>query len=211
MGVDMAAGIPGELFHVNFKVNCQGFGLNSKYHVIAATAVLARAKAIAIGTAYKRILPSDADLVYATVSNDNSQRDSKYIPEIRGDGEFINVDPDVTPSFTNDAQTAVRIRFEHEGGASDTRLINPVPDRVVAAQDLLTPPDAVTATYAGVDPVAGVLSTYKLQLENFMKVITKYAVNLRSGHIAGGAFVYNVYNAAYYVGIGKKKGGRASR
>lgn len=205
----MAVGLIGSLWHANFKVNVNDYGLNSKWHIIAETAILAREKAVSIATAYRRIMPSDAAIVYATISNDNSARDSKYIPAALGAGEFINVDPDVTPTLTNDALTAVQIRFEHEGGGSDTRLIGPVPDRVVTAHDLVAPPADVTATFAAADPVAGVLSTYELQLNNFMKIITKHAVNVRAGHLPGQAFVYNAYNAAYYVGISKKKGGRA--
>lgn len=205
----MAVGIAGELWNVNLKTNCNDHGLNDKFHVIAADGVAARTKAIAIATAYLRIMPSDAEIVYATVSNDNSARDSKYVPDALSAGLFINVDPDVTPTLTNDPLTAVKIRFEHAGGGSITRKIGPVPDRVVTSNALPTPPDALTATFAGADPVAGVLSTYKLQLENFMKIISKYCVHVRSGHLSGGAFTYFAYEAAYYVGIGKKKGGRA--
>jgi hypothetical protein len=210
----MAAGAVGNLWKLLFKLNVADVGFNESWHILGATSDEARTKATAIATARRRILPSDSEIYYATISNDDSKRDSKYVPSSLGAGLFALpiVAPAVVaaPSVVNDARTAIRIRFEHDGGGEDTRLLVGVGDTVVTSNDLVAPPTDLTAVFAGADPDAGDLTVFKTQLENFIKIISKYAVHVVSGHAPGGAYTTNVYTSAFYRGIGKKKGGRVS-
>lgn len=201
-------GLAGTLFKINFKINTEDHGFNESWHVQGGDVAAARTKAIAIATARRRIMPADCEIAYATMSKDDSKRDSKFIPEARGAGLIIGTGVSPPPTTVNDDKTAVKIRFENDGGGSETRLLVGVPDGEVTSNALVNLPTDVTATFAAADPAEGDLTLFALQLTNFMKIITKHAINVRAGHAPGAVYTWWPYTAAYYVGIGKKKGGK---
>lgn len=202
-------GLVGSLWHANFKINCHNKGYQSKFPIVTADPDIAKASAISIATAYKRILPMDAEIFYATVSNYNTRRDSRFLRAALGAGLFIGLGVAPDPTTFDTSFASIKLRLETDTHTSVTRLINPVPDAVLTDEEIVPAITDVSATFAGVDPVEGDLTLYALQFENFMKILTKHCKHVYSGAVPGGAFTWSPYIAAMPVGVSKKKGSRA--
>ena len=166
--------------------------------------------AISIATAYRRILPTDAEIFYATISNYNTKRDSRFLRNALGLGRFITaVGPPIVDSAFDNSFVGIKLRLQNSDGGSVTRCINPVPDAVLTDEAIVPSITDVDATYAGADPVDGVLSDYAAQFLSFMQVVTKHSVHVLTGAVPGGAFQYWPIVGAYPIGVSKKKGSRA--
>lgn len=203
-------GLVGSLWHVNFKVNCNNRGYNSKFAIVNIDSAAAIVSALAIAAAYKRILPGDAEIFYTTISNYNHARDSRFLRGAQGPGKFQSAaGPPVVLANFDTSWAGVKLRLENSQGVSVTRCINPVPDIVVTDEALVGTFTDVTSQFAGADPAEGDLTDYPLQLLNFMKILTKHSVHVVSGAVPGGAFSFWPIVAAYPLGIMKKKGSRA--
>lgn len=203
-------GLVGSLWHANFKVNCFNRGYQSKFAIVTADPEIAKASAISIATAFKRILPVAAEIFYATISNYNTKRDSRFLRGALGSGRFITaVGPPVVESSFDNSWSGIKLRLENSDGGAVTRIINPVPDAVMTDEDIVPTLTDVTATFAGADPADGDLTNYGDQFLSFAKVITKHSVHVMTGAVPGGAFQYWPIVGAYPVGVSKKKGSRA--
>lgn len=203
-------GLVGSLWHANFKVNCNNRGYQSKFAIVSADPAVAKASAISIASAYKRILPTDAEIFYATISNYSTKRDSRFLRDALGVGRFITaVGPPIVDSAFDNSFVGIKLRLENSDGGSVTRCINPVPDAVLTDEAIVPTITDVVATYAAADPVDGVLSDYAAQFLSFMQVVTKHSVHVLTGAVPGGAFQYWPIVGAYPIGVSKKKGSRA--
>lgn len=205
-GVDQ--GLAGTLFRLNMKVNCQDRGFQTKLNLVGANYAAVITPALLIAAAYRKTLPSDAEIYYATISMDNTKRDSKYLPGALGQGGFVGAGVDPDPTLANAAWDAIKVRLENEDGGQMTVKIGPVPDAVIDGGGITDPIDAVTSTFAGADPTLADGTVYKTAFTNLLKLITKYCFHVRSGHAPGGVFTYWALTAAYPLGVAKKKGGR---
>lgn len=203
-------GLPGSLWWAHFKVNCNNKGYQMKFPIVNADPVAAKASANSIAEAYKRILPGDGEIFYATVNNYNTARDSRFLRASLGAGRFITAaGPPAVPASFDTSFASIKLRLEDSNGGFVIRLINPIPDTVVTDEQVTNALTDVTATFAGADPVDGVLTDYVAQFLSFAQVLTKHSVHVLTGAVPGGAFKYWPLTGAYALGISKKKGSRA--
>lgn len=203
-------GLVGSLWHLSIKVNMNNRGYQSKWAIVNADPAAAKVSALAITTAYKRIMTEDAEIFYATLSNYNTTRDSRFLRDALGAGRFASaLGPPVVGAQFDTSFASLKMRLEDSNGGSNTRLINPVPDAVLTDEAIVPSITDVVATYAGADPVDGVLTDYQAQMLSFCQVISKHSVRVLSGAVPGGAFQYWPIVGVYIVGVSKKKGSRA--
>jgi hypothetical protein len=203
-------GLVGSLWNLNIKINSSDQGFQDKFHIVNSDPAAAKVSAIAVATAYRRILPADGcEIFYATISNYNTKRDSRYLRSATGPGLFLtSTGPDVGAKY-DVAQTMMKVRMENSDGGAVPIKVGPVPDAIFTGGAVVPTINDVVATFAGADPVAGDLTDYGLQMENFLKILTKHTVYLKSTAIPGGAFTYWPWVAAFPMGPGKKKGSRS--
>ncbi|MBV9075165.1 MAG: hypothetical protein JOZ10_16185 [Acidobacteria bacterium] len=203
-----SAGAAGTLFHANYKINTPEKGFNMKFHIQGADYATVMPKAVSLSEYIRNVMPADASIFYATVTNDDNRRDSRFLRGALGPGLVAAVvGPPAVPSVYDMPQTAMLVRLENTEGDAVTRKINPIPDSVIsdalaggAITDVTGTPGSVAAAGSGGDWYAN--------FNLLMKAICYYTVFVKSGHAPGGAFQYAPWLNAYYLRPGIKKGGR---
>jgi hypothetical protein len=202
-------GSAGTLFHVNFKINTAERGFNMKYHMNGTNYAAVMANAVALSGYLKKILPSDAAVFYATVTRDDSKRDSKFLRDALGQGEYItSAGPPPVPSLYDMPQTAVLVRLENTEGDSISRKINPIPDTVITDALVGGSVADVVTTLSAPSGAAGSGATWYLNFNLFMQAMVAYTIWVRANHSPGGDFTYAAWNAAFVLRTAVKKGGR---
>lgn len=203
----MATGT-GILWHLNLKVNTPKRGLNMKFHMAEVTEATARTQAIALCARLKHLLPTDAEIFFATISKDDHKKDSRFVPEALGAGSHIVAGVSPPPSVYDFPTTSLMVRMEHADGSSVTRKIGPLPDDIVddgeiilAVSNVTTVPVAAPAAWAGGDLWAATFN-------NFMKELMLFTHHVQSGHAPGGPYTYFAWTSMFALRIGQKKGGR---
>lgn len=203
-------GLVGSLWWAHFKVNCNNKGYQMKFPIVNADPLAAKASAVSIATAYKRIIPADAEIFYATVNNYNTARDSRFLRSALGPGRFATaLGPPVVDAAFDTSFASIKLRLEDTNGGFVIRLINPVPDAVLTDEAVIPALTDVEATFAAADPVDGVLTDYAAQFLSFCQILTKHSVHVTTGAVPGGAFNFWPLQGAYPIGVSKKKGSRA--
>lgn len=207
-GVD--AGLAGTLFHMNLKINCQGRGYQTKLHLVGADYAAVVPNAVKVASALRLCLPQDASVFYATISRDNTKKDSKYLKGALGNGLYTGVvaTPPV-PTKANEGWDALLVRFENEDGGYLPMKIGPVPDAIIDGGTVVPSITDLDAPFTAADPAAADGTDYAIAFTNLMKFILKYCYHVRSGHAPGGVFTYWGLTAAYVIDTSKKKGGRS--
>lgn len=203
----MATGSAGSLYHINFKINSARKGYNLKFHVANSNEAGAKTVAEDIAGRLKKLMPSDAEIFFCTISNDNTKRDSRFIRGALGAGGHVLPGVSPPPSTYDFPSTAILIRLEHEDGGSVTRKINPIPDDVLESEALL---DSISDV-VGIPATIGAVGSGANWYENFnllMKSIVKFTHHVKSGHAPGGEYTYFNWANAYVLRAGVKKGGR---
>lgn len=204
-------GAAGELFHLNLKINTNEKGFPLKFHLKGADYAAVVPNALLVAQYLRHTLPMDADIFYATVTRDNSARDSRLLRGAIGAGTFEEAaGPPITPANYNRPEDASLVRFENTEGQNITYKIPCIPDIIVndaalqggAVADVVGMPGVLAAPAAGLD--------WFLNFNLFMKSVVKYCIYVKSSHGPGAAFDFAQFENAYFLRTGVKKGGRVS-
>lgn len=201
-------GVAGTLFSLNLDINYPRGSTSLKLHLVGADYPAVITPAVKIATALRRIMPMDSEIFFASVNNDNSKRDSKFVPGCLGDGLFVGLGEE--PTVCNQGYDAVLVRTENSDGGNVPLKIGPVPDEVLASGEFTLPLTAQAVTFAGADPNTAAATDYALQLLELLQLITKYCYHIRTGHAPGGVFTGFAITAAYPLRAAKKKGRKHS-
>src|SRR5436190_10921073 len=107
---------PQPLWHLNFKINHGRRGLNMKFHIAGGVEGDVKTKAIDIATRLRWIMPTSAEIAFASISKDNTTKDSRLIPGALGNGLSPEAAETPAESVPDLPTTCLLIRFEHEDG-----------------------------------------------------------------------------------------------
>lgn len=203
----MATGT-GILWHLNVKINTPQRGFQMKWHMAEVAESVARSNAIALCNRFKHLMPTDAEIFFATIAKDDNPRDSRFVPEALGAGSHITPGSTPPPSVYDYPTTSLLVRAEHAAGSSVTRKLGPLPDDIVtdgeviaAITNVTTMPVAAPAAWASGD-------LWATTMNNFLKEIMLFTQHVKSGHAPGGPYTYFPWTAMFPLRVGEKKGGR---
>lgn len=200
------AGVAGTLWHANLKINARSRGFQFKYHLCDMSEADARTKATDIAQRFRKLMPTDSNIFFATIGKDGRPKDSRFLPDAVGDGEYAPGGPPPVPAKMDYSKTAVLVRFEHADGGSVTRKINPIPDGIITAGDIV--PAIVDVVGVPAAPAAPGAADWETEFENLMKAFVLNTHHVYSNHAPGGAYQYTTWVNAYVLRVGDKKGGR---
>lgn len=202
-------GLAGSLFHVNFKINTEQRGYNLKFHLVGSNYDAVSPMALRLANQLRGVLPTDATIFYATVTNDNTTRDSIFLRGALGDGLFGQTGGPPLPAkpFDN-SRSAILLRLEGNNGQSVPIKINPVPDEVMTDGTIVTAIDDVVGMPVAFPAVASPTDTFKVAFNKLMQEIVFSTRYVKSGHPPGGAFQYDNWKNAYVLRQSVKRGGR---
>lgn len=196
------------LWHVNLKINHGRRGLNSKFHIAGGTESEVKAKAIEVATRLKWIMPTSAEIAFATISKDNTKKDSRFIPGALGKGLSPEAAEDPADSVPDLATTCLLIRMEHDDGGEVTRKIGPILDEFVEDAEAVAAITSVVGIPGAAPAASTALDTYQLRVNKLMQILVLNTAHVVSGHAPGGEYQTFVWQNAYFVRVGQKKGGR---
>lgn len=197
------------LWHLNYKINTDGPGLQIGFKVAEAVEADAKVVALKIGAHIKAMLTTDCEIFYATMSRDDHKRDSRYLPGACGVGTFEPADDPTPAGLYDEARTAMLFRLEDSDGNEVTMKHAPMPDSQVAGGKFANLITAVTGVPGALpaDPAPG--DAFAAIANNFFKTLVKGTHHVVGGHAPGGVYTYHSWLNCYAMRIGKKKGGRA--
>lgn len=201
------------LWKLRIKINTPDGGLNFLCHLPDMSLVLAKAAALKICIAYKALVPSTCEIKRATISKSNTNKDSKLLKNVIGDGLYggIAADPPVVPTVYNRYTDCIKVRFEDTDGGGVTMKIAPVPDTIILGGGIPLPIDSVEDMTVA-DPAAPVQPVlYSTAFKNLMILIGKNCCRVEAKtNIPGGSYKYAKFDTAHVLGVGGKKGGLVS-
>jgi hypothetical protein len=196
------------LWHINFKINHGRRGLNFKSHIAGGTESEVRAKAVELATRLKWIMPTSARIVFASLSKDNTKKDSRLVPGALGLGlspEGVETPADSVPDLPT---TSLLIRMEHEDGGSVTRKLAPIIDVFVEDAEAVAAIADVTAMPGALPAASAAADSYAVRVNKLMQVLMMNTNHVVSGHAPGGEYTTFLWTSAYFIRVGQKKGGR---
>lgn len=205
----LTEGAAGTLWKANYKINAGNRGFQFKVQMAGIAEDAAVTAAEDIAARMLLLFPIDAEIVFATLANDNTARDATFLRNATGVGAYITAaGPPIIPAKFDQSQTALQIRLENPDRQSVQRIFNPIPDTVLTDDLLGGSVVDVTALPVTVPaPAAG--ATWYEEFTNFMKALVKNTHYVKSGHAPGGVYQYSVWRKAFMIRACKKKGGRA--
>jgi hypothetical protein len=205
----LSEGAAGTLWHANFKINAGRKGYQFKTHIAGVSEEAAITAAEDLAARMRALMPSNGEIVFATIALDNAVRDAGFLPGALGAGEYVEDEgPPVEPAFYDASFTALHIRMETPDRHSVQRIFNPIPDSVLTEGLLGGDVADVTALPSSV-PAVGAGATWYEEFSNFMKALVKNTHYVKHGHAPGGVYQYSAWRKAFLVRVTKKKGGRS--
>lgn len=201
-----SAGATVGLWKLNFKINTEHRGFNLGFHIAEKNEADAKAAGIKIAKHLKGVLPTSAAIVFATVSKDNAVKDSRFIRDALGEGQFILAGPvNTTYDFS---QTSLLVRLEHAGGSLVPMKLGPLPDTVVTDEAIVDALDDV-ADFSGPEPAdPAVFTVWADNYKSLMQVIIMRTAFVKADHLPGLAYTWFAWTSAFPIRIARKKGGR---
>ncbi len=197
----------GTLWHGNFKILTDEHRFNFKFHIAETDETTAMAVCVDLAARYKKLMPEGGSISYATLTRDNSKKDSRYVKDAIGPGEYVTAaGPPAVPAQYDYSKVCLLVRFEHEDGGSVSRKVNPIPDTKITDGGLIAAISAVVGLPATVPAVGA--ADWETEFTNFMKAFVKGTHHVVSGHAPGGPYTYFPWKNAYVLRVGDKKGGR---
>jgi len=195
------------LWKLNFKVNTAKHGFNLGFHIAEKSQADAIAAGVKIAKHLLGILPTTAEVVFATVSKDTTTKDSKFIRGALGFGKFEVAGP--PPETTYDSgRTSLLVRYEHADGGSVSMKLPALPDVVVTDEEIIDNLDDV-ANFIGPEPAdPAVFTVWKDLYKSFVQVLILRTNFVRAGHLPGDEYTYFTWESAFPMRIVDKKGGR---
>jgi len=196
------------LWKIVFKKNTPDGGVIDTFHVAEKSEADARAIAVDLAGRIKAMMPGDCNIFYAVMSRDNTDRDSRFIPEALGDGTYVLTGSPVVATKYDYKRTALLLRFENEVGGLFSHKICPIGDLLVEEGELLVPPADVVGIPADLPAAPVEAEDFNVTLNAFMQAVVKQCHHVVAGHPPGGAYTYfNIVNS-YFIRVASKKGGR---
>lgn len=203
------AGPAGTLWTANWKINSNNRGFQWRVNFANIDEATAVTRAADLSARMKLLLPGSAEIVFATLSNNNTTRDATFLEDALGVGEYVtSAGPPAVPAVVDQSQTALQIRLENPDRQSVQRFFNPIPDTILT-DDLLNGAVASTTSLPLVLPDPGDGATWYEEFSNFMAALVKNTHYVKSGHASGGAYQYSAWRKAFLIRACKKKGARA--
>lgn len=198
---------PVTLWKANLKINTDERGFTFGFHVINASETAARASANDIAARYRALMPLSAEIFFATISKWDSKRDSRFLPDAIGPGEYTEDEGPPVVSDYDIARTSILIRLEHDGGGSVTRKFCPIPDSIVNGGHNV---DAIVNVLGTAPPAAapGAGANWEAEFTNFMQALVYSTTHIESGGSPGGPYTSRAYVNAFAIRAGVKRGGR---
>ncbi len=203
----MAAGV-GILWSLNLKINSDQKGFNEKYWIAEKTEADAKTASLAICAQRLKLLPTNAEIFFATMSKNNSTRDSRFLHTGLGVGTYQFGDPTPVDTEYDYAGTSLLIRMENESGSSFSRKICCVPDNIVEGGTLVSSVSPVTSTPLALPAADAVDATWYAKMNRFMALLCFYTHHVQSDHAPGGPYTYFAFTSAFAMRIAQKKGAR---
>lgn len=204
----LSEGAAGSLWHGNLKINAGRKGYQFKFHMAGVSEEAAFTAAIDIAQRVRKLMPIGGEIVFATLSNDNSARDAGFLAEALGVGEYLESESPDVPAEFDTSFAALHVRMETPDRQSVQRIFNPIPDVIMTAGELEGSIVDVTSMPSSV-PAVGAGTTWYEEFSNFMKAMVKQTHYVKTGHAPGGAYQYSAWRKAFFIRATKKKGGRA--
>lgn len=198
----------GDLWHLNYKINTDFRGFNFKLHLRGANEAAARAIAIRLGNRMLNVLPSSAEIIMATLNKDDTDKDSRIIPDIIGPGLVMTAGTPPTAGQFDNSRSCLNFRLEHAAGSGITRKWCPLPDIVITGQRLVTAIAGMQAIASAPATAPGAGADWYAEMKNLIQDIAFSTQAVKSGHAPGGPFQYAPYVNAYVMGVSVKKGAR---
>lgn len=197
------------LWAFNLKVNGPRRGFNLKFHITEKNEADAKLVAQDIGAKFLFVLPGDCEVIFATISKDDSAKDSKFVPSCLGDGLYqSSAGPPIVLGTVNMERDSLLVRFESAGPNPVSRLFPCLPDDRVVKQALATPIDPVTAIPVANPAVPTDATLWEDNYNILLQTLVLSTSHVKVGHVPGGVYTYFPWNAAYPLRIATKKGGR---
>lgn len=200
-------GSAGTLWDYHVQINTDRKGFELVFHMVGADLTTIKPNAIDIAGRLKDLMPTDAEIFFSRLSNNDSTRDSRFIREALGAGTHVGPGVDPPATLYDMPQAQLLVRLEDTEGQSVSRKIGPIPDYVVTDERVTTAISDVVgmpATIGAVGSGADWFANFNLLL----KAIVKYTVHVKAGHSPGGTFKWAAWQNAYVLRTAIKKGGR---
>lgn len=199
------------LWKLNVKINGPVKGFNFKLWLQGKTAADAVLAGNDICSRIRYILPGDSEVFAATVSKDDSRKDSLFLETAPGPGLYNVASSGGSASSCDADETAIMVRFENADGTSDTKKFCPIADNIITKRAIIT---AFALPVSWLKPVAAPaapadISAWVTNFGGLMGAILYYASHVYSGHTSGGPYTYCNFLKAIPLRVGRKKGGRA--
>lgn len=215
MAANWSDGDAGTLWHLNMKINTDFCSFTTKWHMKGAALVDVRAKAVALCTRWKWIMPPSCSIEHATLNKDDHDQDSRQLSEVFGPGLFgSNKAGGAQITKFNRATDHLLVRFEHAAGNGVTRKIGPVPDEVVSQQQIVgtVPPQNTDTTPIAPVTAPGIVyvadTTWIVEMGNLIQYIGFATIAVKAGHPPGGAYKFAPWLNCLPANVGGKKGAR---
>jgi hypothetical protein len=201
-------GVAGTLWDFNIKINSARKGFNCKFHFVAADYATVVPKAVDIAGRLLNVLPTDAEIFFATISNNNTRKDSRFIRAALGPGAHV-LGGSSPPASTYDMpQAQLLVRFEDSEGGQVPRKLGPVPDAYVSSEELTSAINDVVGVPTLPLAAIGSGADYFANFNLLMKSIVVHTAHVLTGHAPGGDFQWAPWLNAYVMRTCIKKGGR---
>jgi len=201
-------GDPGTLFHLNLKVNTEFRGFPYKFHLKGADYAAVMPGAIAIANQMKGWMPTDTEIIYATVTRDNSDRDSKFVRGALGSGVFAQTGTPPPAEVFDNPRSALLTRFETDSGLSLSRKFSTLPDEVLTDGSLVADIPDITATPLAAPAAVAATDTFAQAFNKFLQAVAFYSVFVKAGHAPGGVYRWEKFSGVFVLRQSAKKGGR---
>lgn len=200
------------LWKLRVKINTPDGGLNWSLHMAETAEASARSIAGDVCNRLRAIMPSVCEIFAATISKDNTKKDSRSLPEAIGPGLYGQGGVSPPASTYNRFDDSILVRLENDDGGQVACKIAPVPDAIIVAGDIADPITNVSGIPVGVVPATAAQPVvYKTEFNNLMATIVKYCHHVSTkNHVPGGAYTYFPFKNAIVQRVAKKKGGRVS-
>lgn len=202
-------GAAGTLWHMNFKINADTRSFNFKTHLVGTDPVgVLLPKCVLMAALYKSIMPKDAEIMFATLTNDDSVRDSRFIRDAIGPGTYQATGSPAPASVFDAQRVAGLVRFENTEGQAMQIKVNPIPDDQVADNAFVNAVTDVVGTPVTDPGAPGAADAWAANMNKLMKSIAYNCVYLKSRRLSGGRFTYAAFANAFLLRPAVKKGGR---
>lgn len=201
-------GAAGTLFSSNFKINTDRRGFQLKFWHKGTDYTVPFGQANGIAARLLAVMPTDAEIVYATLSNNDHRKDSRFLRAALGVGTYVSPGESPPPSVYDMPQVSVLVRFEDTEGGQVPRKFGPIPDEVVADEHFLDNIADITDGGAGSTGAPGSGADWYENMALLIGYCAANSIHVQGGHAPGAAYKWAAWTSAFPLRTCVKKGGR---